>query len=250
MRVDRPAVPQLPATSPQAGPARPAAGTPQVAGGDTFERYQGGGFAAFAVVAGQSGMGPLQSFGKLPEVNPDNPADWQRFHQAGAQRTTGGRAGVLDLGAQNPWNVRDAHFEERIAVGWALQQNPNLKYDADARSFFVEDTAGTRRDVAALGDVIATVKAHGGFTNGNGAAMQAVGAELAQRVQGAAAAGGASAVVVAAVVGQAEVAGADDAGAAAGRERRGDAMLQRMLGRFLDLLRSLFGAEQAGKQGL
>jgi hypothetical protein len=192
-------------------------------------------------VVGPSGLGELRTFGRLPEVNPDDPASWQRFHQTEAQRVSGGRAGVLDLGAANPWAVRDGAFEERIAVGWALQQNPHAQYDADRRTFFVADAAGNQRDIATLDDIRQVVHANGGFHNSNGAAMQAVGAALTKRVEATREPGEPMAAVIvgAAVEGEAALA----ATAGQGRDRG----LETMLARFLELLRSLFGGSgQAG----
>ena len=216
---------------------RAGASTHDSAPQDSYERHAGGAFAAFVVA--HQGFGPPKSFGRLPEVAPQDPASWRRYHQALAERVVGNRASLFDLRTGNPWAMRDEAFAERIAVGWAMQQNPHVRYDADRRTFVVEDGAGNRRDVASLRDAMGTIQARGGLHQANGAAMVAVGMDLAARVAGASRGGGGAAVVVAEAT---EATGASPAGTRS--DAPSDGGLERLLTRFASLLRSLFGGEE------
>lgn len=134
-----------------------------------------------AKVGGGAGMGPLSTFPLAPHVNTE--ADWGGFNQAVQQRIVGsdaGKAGLFDGG--NIWSKNDGKMEERAAVGWAMQKDPNVQYDADRKMFFVRDAAGQTKDVASLDEVTSVIRQHGGANQNNGAAFNAVGDFLKDKV--------------------------------------------------------------------
>ena len=128
-------------------------------------------------------MAPL-TYPKPPEVDPDFPADWAKYSQAIESRVTGNDANrnAVSGGGQNIWRTQDGDLEERAAVGWALQQNPNLRYDADRKQFFVSYPDGATQDVASKDEVVNVIRKNGGANPGNGPAMKVVSSFLQERV--------------------------------------------------------------------
>ncbi len=115
-----------------------------------------------------------QSFGKAPIVGGD--AQWPAFSQAVNSRITGSesaKAGLFDGG--NPWSKNDGKMGERAAIGWTMQQNDKLRYDADNKQFYTTAADGTRSNAVSLDQVMQTINSAGGPGPGNGAAYQAVG---------------------------------------------------------------------------
>jgi hypothetical protein len=128
-----------------------------------------------------AGGGPLQSFGKAPEVG--NDSQWKGFADAANSRITGSDAakqGVAFDGT-NPW-ARGGDKTDMAAVGWALQKNDKVRFDADRKQFYVTNADGSTRDVASLGEVKEQINKAGGANPNNGAAYNAVGAFLDGRV--------------------------------------------------------------------
>ncbi|MCX6627851.1 MAG: hypothetical protein NTW28_09510 [Candidatus Solibacter sp.] len=64
---------------------------------------------------------------------------------------------------------------EWTAVLWAMQQNPNIRYDADAQRFFVQMSDGGKRDVCSLQDVNNVASQNGGFDRNHPTAAAAIG---------------------------------------------------------------------------
>lgn len=158
-------------------PHRPqslAAGPPTISGASIPDALR-------RALAGSSGW---QRFPRAPEINPASPASTQAYARAIDARLVGGADGraAITRGGANPWTNEDGRMAERITVGWALQQNPHVKYDVDRRTFFVQDATGRRQDVAGLDELAQVIDGAGGLRNDNGAAMQAVGAFLAGRI--------------------------------------------------------------------
>lgn len=114
------------------------------------------------------------SFGKAPIVG--NDSQWPAFSQAVNSRITGSdsaKAGLFDGG--NPWSKNDGKTAERAAIGWTMQQNDKLRYDADNKQFYTTGADGTRTNAVSLDQVMQTINGAGGAGPSNGAAFQAVG---------------------------------------------------------------------------
>lgn len=101
-----------------------------------------------------------------------NESQWPGAAQVVKGRVTGAGAERIRAGGGNPWS-KDG-LDERIAVWWAMQSNPWVKYDADQRSFYVEGRDGSRRYVADVDQVIAVMNQNGGARPDNGAGFRAV----------------------------------------------------------------------------
>jgi hypothetical protein len=125
----------------------------------------------------------LNSYPKVPGVNTES--DWAAYSQALDSRMVGSEANrkAIHLDGENIWTAQGGNLDERAAVGWALQQNENLKYDADKKSFFTTSSDGSRRDVASLEDVTKVIQQNGGANQNNTKAMQAVGSFLDSAVK-------------------------------------------------------------------
>lgn len=129
-------------------------------------------------------QGGWQSFPRIPEINPSSPSSIQGYARAIDARLSGSpenRAAITRNG-MSPWTNDDGRMNERVAVGWALQQNPKVNYDADNKTFFVQDATGRRQDIASLEEVTGVIQQAGGVRSDNGAAMQVVGSFLAGRI--------------------------------------------------------------------
>lgn len=113
---------------------------------------------------------PNQRFATPPMVGSES--QWPAFAQAANSRITGNSQGLFD--GTNPWSKNDGRMEERAAVGWVMQQNDSLRYDADNKMFYTTATDGTRTDKLSLDQVVNTIRANGG-ANSNAAAFPAVG---------------------------------------------------------------------------
>lgn len=115
-----------------------------------------------------------QSFGKAPIVG--NDSQWPSFSQSVNSRITGSdsaKAGLFD--GSNPWSKNDGKTAERAAVGWTMQQNDKLRYDADNKQFYTTAADGSRTNAVSLDQVMQTINKAGGAGPSNGAAFQAVG---------------------------------------------------------------------------
>jgi hypothetical protein len=114
------------------------------------------------------------SFGKAPIVG--NDSQWPAFSQGVNSRITGSdsaKAGLFD--GSNPWSKNDGKTAERAAIGWTMQQNDKLRYDADSKQFYTTGADGTRTNAVSLDQVMQTINSAGGAGPSNGAAFQAVG---------------------------------------------------------------------------
>ncbi|MCW5964411.1 MAG: hypothetical protein KIT83_10260 [Bryobacterales bacterium] len=111
-----------------------------------------------------------QRFAMPPMVG--NDSQWPSFAQAANSRITGNSQGLFD--GTNPWTKNDGRTEERAAVGWVMQQNDSLRYDADSKKFYTTAADGTRTDKLSLDQVVNTIRANGG-ANSNAAGLSAVG---------------------------------------------------------------------------
>jgi hypothetical protein len=124
-----------------------------------------------------AGGGPLQSFSKVPEVGGDS--QWKGFADAANSRITGSdanrKAHLFD--GTNPWS-KGGDKSDMAAVGWALQKNDNLRFDADSKQFYVTNADGSTKNVASLDEVKGQIAKAGGANPNNGAAYNAVGAFL------------------------------------------------------------------------
>ena len=81
------------------------------------------------------------SFGKAPIVG--NDSQWPAFSQSVNSRITGSdsaKAGLFD--GSNPWSKNDGKTGERAAIGWTMQQNDKLRYDADSKQFYTTGADG------------------------------------------------------------------------------------------------------------
>jgi hypothetical protein len=114
---------------------------------------------------------PSQRFQMAPIVG--NDSQWPGFSQAANSRITGNSNGLFD--GTNPWAKNDGRTEERAAVGWVMQQNDSLRYDANNKTFYTTGADGSRTDKLSLDQVVNTIRAHGGASPTTGAAFQAVG---------------------------------------------------------------------------
>lgn len=114
---------------------------------------------------------PSQRFQMAPIVG--NDSQWPGFSQAANSRITGNSNGLFD--GSNPWAKSDGRTEERAAVGWVMQQNDSLRYDADKKMFYSTAADGTRTDKLSLDKAIDTIRSHGGASPSAGAAFRAVG---------------------------------------------------------------------------
>jgi hypothetical protein len=114
---------------------------------------------------------PNQRFQMAPIVG--NDSQWPGFSQAANSRITGNSNGLFD--GTNPWAKNDGRTEERAAVGWVMQQNDSLRYDANNKSFYTTGADGSRTDKLSLDQVVNTIRAHGGASPTTGSAFQAVG---------------------------------------------------------------------------
>jgi hypothetical protein len=125
----------------------------------------------------------LKSYPKVPLVNTES--DWAAYSKAIDSRLIGSGANrqAIHLGGKNIWTEPGGNLEERAAVGWALQQNESLRYDADSKKFFTTSSDGKRQDVASLEDVTKVIRENGGANQNNSKAMQAVSSFLNQAVQ-------------------------------------------------------------------
>jgi len=128
-----------------------------------------------------TGGGPLQSFGKVPEVGSES--QWKGFADAANSRITGSDAAKkgVEFDGTNPWS-KGGDKTDMAAVGWALQKNDNLRYNADSKQFYVTNADGSTRNVASLDEVKQQITNAGGASSSNGAAYNAVGAFLDGRV--------------------------------------------------------------------
>ncbi|MBL0160865.1 MAG: hypothetical protein IPP47_27845 [Bryobacterales bacterium] len=114
------------------------------------------------------------SFGKAPIVG--NDSQWPAFSQSVNSRITGSdsaKAGLFD--GSNPWSKNDGKTGERAAIGWTMQQNDKLRYDADSKQFYTTGADGARTNAVSLDQVMQTINGAGGAGPSNGAAFQAVG---------------------------------------------------------------------------
>lgn len=129
-------------------------------------------------------QGGWQTFPRVPEINPANPSSIQAYTRAIAARVTGSaeNRSTITQNGQNPWSNGDGRMNERITVGWALQQHPKVKYDADRKMFFVQNARGQVQDVASLDELRGVIDRAGGVRSDNGAAMQGVRGFLAGRI--------------------------------------------------------------------
>ena len=115
-----------------------------------------------------------QTFGKLPIVG--NDSQWPAFSQSANSRITGSdsaKAGLFD--GTNPWAKNDGKTGERAAIGWAMQQNDKLRYDADNKQFYTTGADGSRTNAVSLDQVMQTINNSGGANPNNGTGYQAVG---------------------------------------------------------------------------
>jgi hypothetical protein len=122
--------------------------------------------------AGTGGSQPI-NYGTLPEVD-GSPAGDQRFTEMMSARVDGGSA--------NKGRALAMGSEEWLAVGWAMQQNPNVRYNADTKEFTLKMSDGTERKLCTLDEAKGAVGA-GGFNRGNPAKAAVLGDFLNQRAE-------------------------------------------------------------------
>jgi hypothetical protein len=72
---------------------------------------------------------------------------------------------------------------EWTAVMWAMQQNPNIRYNADTQQFFVQMSDGSKHDVCSLQDATNVINQNGGFNRGNPTGAAALGDFLKNKTQ-------------------------------------------------------------------
>lgn len=126
--------------------------------------------------------GPLQNFAKAPIVG--NDSQWGSFANAVNSRITGNDKS-FNFSGTNPW-VGGGDKNEMAAIGWAMQKNDKVRFDADRKQFYVTNADGSKRDVASLDEVKAEIARNGGANPSNGKAFNAVGSFMESRVNSAA----------------------------------------------------------------
>ncbi len=102
---------------------------------------------------------------------------WQKMADQAKSGLTGSpdaQQRILN-GGKDPWNTADGNRDERISVLWAMQQNPNVRYDADKKEFFTKGADGSQTKVADLAEVEKMVTDNGGFDQNNATALHKVG---------------------------------------------------------------------------
>lgn len=130
---------------------------------------------------GPSAAGPLQSFGKVPEVGSES--QWPSFANAVNSRITGSDKSFNMTGV-NPWGG-GGDKTDMAAVAWAMQKNDNVKFDSDSKQFYVTNADGSTKNVASLDEVKGQIAKAGGANQSNGAAYNAVGSFINSRVNNA-----------------------------------------------------------------
>jgi hypothetical protein len=65
--------------------------------------------------------------------------------------------------------------QEWTTVMWAMQQNPNVRYDADSKRFFEKMDDGSKRDLGSLDDAEKVINQNGGFNRNQPTAGGALG---------------------------------------------------------------------------
>jgi len=111
---------------------------------------------------------------KLPEVDGSAQGD-QNLSNAASPYVEGSdanKARALKPGSQ-----------EWTTVMWAMQQNPNVSYDADSKRFFEKMSDGSKRDLGSLDDAEKKVSQSGGFDRNNPTAASALGDYFNQQIR-------------------------------------------------------------------
>ena len=103
---------------------------------------------------------------KLPEVDGSAAGD-QRLSQTASQYIEGSDA--------NKSRALAPGSQEWTTVMWAMQQDPNVRYDADSKRFFEKMDDGSKRDLGSLADAEKKVGESGGFDRNNPTAAGALG---------------------------------------------------------------------------
>jgi hypothetical protein len=116
---------------------------------------------------------PLVSHGGLPTVDGSARGD-QMLSDAARPFVEGSdasKARALSPGS-NEWTT----------VMWAMQQNPNVQYNADTQRFFTQSADGSKMDVCSLADAQSVIEQNGGFDRGNPTGAAALGDFLKDKV--------------------------------------------------------------------
>jgi len=119
------------------------------------------------VQGGQVSNQPIH-YGTLPTVDGSAAGD-QQLSQAASAR--------IDGNAGNKGRALTPGSQEWTTVMWAMQQNPNVRYNADTQQFTLKMTDGTDRQLCSLADA---QKAAGNADRGNPAGAAKLGDYLSQ----------------------------------------------------------------------